>query len=387
MDGQTILGVNLLQYGKRAVLMLGVLLAPAGMSAVRGQAMGKATIDAPTAAEDPVAATAAPVPTAAPRNFAPAPAAPAASATPATETPAAPTAVAQPAVPSPAPQLTISPDILRVPANPRGLSMPALPPVLSLNAPQSSTVPEAPSIPPVQAAPVPPADVPAATAPAAVTPEAAPHSDPTTSTIEQKPIRPRSTETDAAVSPVASAAGASPDNKPSFSWPSGVGSMFQAAAALAVVLGLIFIGRGLARKFIPGARAASGKGVVEILARHPLCKNQSLVLVRIGSQIVALNQCKESSESVLVISDSAEVARIIGQIEGRSPTSIQAGFNSLLANARMDLEQNEEEAEPELRGMNPEKLDEQLDEMAAAKRQLMELRQHVRSVRDKLPRA
>ena len=165
----------------------------------------------------------------------------------------------------------------------------------------------------------------------------------------------------------------------------GMGGIGQVIGATAIVIGLIFVGRALARKFVPGAKVASGKGVVEVLARHPLAKNQSIVLVRIGSQIVALNQCKESSESVLVISDAAEVARIIGQIEGRSPKSIQAGFTKLMANARMDLEEREDENQ-DLKNMGSETLDEQLEEMAAAKRQLMELRQHVRSVRDSIPR-
>jgi flagellar biogenesis protein FliO len=172
------------------------------------------------------------------------------------------------------------------------------------------------------------------------------------------------------------------DGTGGFGW-SGVGGLVQTAAALAIVLGLIFVGKGLARKFVPGAKASNGKGVIEILARHPLAKNQAIVLVRIGSQIVALNQGRESSESVLVINDGAEVARIIGQIEGKSPHSISAGFNKLLANARLDLESGEE---ADLKTMSEENLDEQLDEMAAAKRQLMELRQHVRSVRDSLPR-
>ena len=163
---------------------------------------------------------------------------------------------------------------------------------------------------------------------------------------------------------------------------SGLGGMLQTAAALAIVIGLIFIGRALARKYVPGARAGSGKGVIEILARHPLAKNQAIVLVRIGSQIVALNQGREASESVLVISDATEVAKIIGQIEGKNPQSMQAGFNRLLANARMDLEEEGGNGRP----MSDENLDEQLEEMAAAKRQLMELRQHVRSVRDSLPR-
>jgi flagellar biogenesis protein FliO len=212
---------------------------------------------------------------------------------------------------------------------------------------------------------------------------------PAAASIEQQPIHPRLAEAPATQAAAAMGAGGADAASTSGSLYRSLGSLAQVGAALAVVLGLILIGKALAKKFLPGARVSGGKGVIEILARHPLSKNQSIVLVRIGTQIVALNQGRDSSESVLVISEPTEVARIIGQIEGQSPKSIQAGFNNLLANARMDLEQGESdtEQEPELRGMSPERLDEQLDEMAAAKRQLMELRQHVRSVRDSLPRS
>jgi hypothetical protein len=209
----------------------------------------------------------------------------------------------------------------------------------------------------------------------------------TASAIEQEPIRLSANpavKTPAAAGPAAAGVAASQPAS-SMSLPSGLKNMAEVAAALAIVIGLIFVGKAAVRKFVPGANAPAGKGVIEILARHPLSKNQSIVLVRIGSQIVALNQGKDASESVLVISDPAEVAKIIGQIEGKNPASSQAGFNRLLANARIDLEQDGTQ-DPEVRDMAPESLDEQLDEMAAAKRQLMELRQHVRSVRDSLPR-
>ncbi len=185
------------------------------------------------------------------------------------------------------------------------------------------------------------------------------------------------------------ATGTNTSAAPTVGLPSGVINALQVAAALAVVVGLILIGKVLAKKYVPGAKAGNGKGVIEVLARYPLCKNQALVLVRIGSQIVTLNQGKETSQSVLVISDPSEVAKIMGQIEGQQPQSIQAGFTKLLANARMDLEDpmnDPDRSDFELRSMEPENLDSQLEEMAAAKRQLMELRQQVRSVRDSIPR-
>ena len=207
----------------------------------------------------------------------------------------------------------------------------------------------------------------------------------TSSPLEQSPIRRIPDPKDIVV--------ATPTTAPAptgIGLPSGLTNALQVGAALAVVIGLVFLGKAAAKKFLPQARTSNGKNVIEVLARYPLSKNQSLVLVRIGSQIVTLNQGKDASQSVLVISDPTEVAKILGQIDGQSPNSIQSGFNKLLANARMDLEDPSNDPDRddfELRSMEPENLDSQLDEMAAAKRQLMELRQQVRSVRDSLPRA
>jgi len=274
-----------------------------------------------------------------------------------------------------------------------GLSMPALPPNLGLggssayaasagpisfapvNTP-STTQPAAPSAP---ATPAVPSNDPPAVKPQAQVPAVS------TRAIEHMAIQKSAPATS---QPAAGVGGSSGGTTSGTLW-SGLGSLGQVGAALAIVIGLILVGKALARKFVPGARATNGKGVIEILARHPLAKNQSIVLVRIGSQLGAPNPGREASESILVISEPPAVANIIGQIEGQSPPSIQAGFNKLLANARMDLEQGDEttEQEPDLRSITPESLDEQLEEMAAAKRQLMELRQHVRTVRDSLPRA
>ena len=169
---------------------------------------------------------------------------------------------------------------------------------------------------------------------------------------------------------------------------SGLYSALQVGGALAIVLGLILIGRAAMRKFVPGAAVGSGKGVIETLARYPIGRSQSVVLLRIGSQIVALNQTKDQSQSILVISEPVEVAKIIGQIEGQDPTSIQASFNRVLSNARMDLEQPDTmdvmDANKSITTADDD-LDTQLEEMAAAKRQLIELRAQVRSVRDSMP--
>ena len=63
--------------------------------------------------------------------------------------------------------------------------------------------------------------------------------------------------------------------------------------------------------------------------------------------------------------------------EQRASVVCVDGFRAIEAISQNDFES---------RSMQPENLDTQLEEMAAAKRQLMELRQQVRSVRDSLPR-
>ena len=223
------------------------------------------------------------------------------------------------------------------------------------------------------------ASAPLATAPAATEPYRA--------AIEKMPIGATTSGADA--SPAASQPAA--QSLTSGITQTGIGTAVQVGGALLVVIGLIFVGRALAKKYVPGAAASNGKNVIEILARYPLAKAQSLVMVRIGSQIVVLNQTKEASTSVLVIADQREVASILGQIQGTKPNSIQAGFNRLLANAQMDLERGEMPENDAIEArmsannvMEEEQLDEQLDEMAAAKRQLMELRTQVRTIRENL---
>ncbi|HVS69767.1 MAG TPA: flagellar biosynthetic protein FliO [Phycisphaerae bacterium] len=336
-----------------AAAAFAVALAP-----VRGQAMGQAAIDdpaAPPASLSPAAPSGA-LPTSGPG----APHSTPASITPGLTFDSTPVTTAVPVAASPAPQ-------------PVAVAKPAIAPA-PLPAPA-----------PMAATPVPAALPAADTTPApAASDKGNPLTDPTVvpplTSLEQKSIRKPAADTSASSTSGASGAGAK--------LPSGITAVLQVAAALGVVIGLIFVGKGLARKYVPGAKTAGVKGAIEILARHPLTKNQSIVLVRIGSQIVALNQGKEQSQSVLVISEPSEVAKLLGQVEGQSPKSIQAGFNRLLANAAVDLEDSANDPDREVADpVDSRSLDDQLEEMAAARRQLMDLRTQVRTVREKLPRA
>lgn len=61
------------------------------------------------------------------------------------------------------------------------------------------------------------------------------------------------------------ATGTNTSAAPTVGLPSGVINALQVAAALAVVVGLILIGKVLAKKYVPGAKAGNGKGVIEVL--------------------------------------------------------------------------------------------------------------------------
>ncbi|MEI8195253.1 MAG: flagellar biosynthetic protein FliO [Phycisphaerae bacterium] len=300
---------------------------------------------------------------------------------------------------------------------------PVIPPTAAPIVPKVASVPT--SATPVVIAPIPttlPAPASAAPTVAAITPSPAtinPAPAPDTTTTPVVPVPPPTATT---VSPLESMpirnthldsapANTTQDNKnPTHSPWGGLFASAQVFGALAIVLGLIFGGKALLRRFVPGAAVGSGKGVLEILARYPLGKNQSLVLLRLGSQLVLISQGKESSQSLLVVSNPQEVANILGQVQGSRPDSIQSGFSNLLATASKELEQTPVADSPDepndaeelfargtagarLTTNRPmsvstnlgKNLDEELDEMAAARRQLMDLRQKVTAVRQRLP--
>lgn len=140
----------------------------------------------------------------------------------------------------------------------------------------------------------------------------------------------------------------------------GGGSIVDTVISLAIVLGLIF-GCAAAFRKLSGARgplaAALGRagrspsGLLEILARYPLGRGQTLVLLRLDRRVLLLSQsvtgrlgCSASFTVLCEVTDPEDVASILGKAQDEEGDSMAARFRSLLG--RFDEPGDELEEEP-----------------------------------------
>lgn len=129
---------------------------------------------------------------------------------------------------------------------------------------------------------------------------------------------------------------------------------------LAIVLGLIF-GCAAAFRKLSGARgplaAALGRagrapsGLVEVLARYPLGRGQTLVLLRLDRRVLLLSQsaagrfgCATTFTPLCDITDPEDVASILAKAQDEEGESMAARFRAMLG--RFDQSGDELEAEP-----------------------------------------
>jgi len=86
--------------------------------------------------------------------------------------------------------------------------------------------------------------------------------------------------------------------------------------ALAAVLGLLILLR-LFLKRASGAMAGSGRpsGVLEILARYPIARGQSLQILKIGRRILLIHQSGSSMSTLTEVTDGEEVAALLTRME------------------------------------------------------------------------
>lgn len=164
----------------------------------------------------------------------------------------------------------------------------------------------------------------------------------------------------------------------------GGGSVVNTVVSLGVVLGLIF-GCAAAFRKLSGARgplaAALGRsgrapsGLIEVLARYPIGRGQTLVLLRLDRRVLLLSQsvtgrfgCSASFTLLCEVTEPEDVASILAKAQDEEGESMAARFRSLLT--RFDEPGDELEEEPWLprRAVGGEGDDraELLDELAQA---------------------
>ncbi len=117
--------------------------------------------------------------------------------------------------------------------------------------------------------------------------------------------------------------------------------------ALGVVIALIFVTRWVMRKAAtrvggmssqlgPGGRAPSG--VLTVLARYPVGRGQSLVMLQMDQRILLLNQTGQGFQTLAEITDPEEVASLLIKTRDEENDSLSTRFTGLLKRFERDPE-------------------------------------------------
>lgn len=111
---------------------------------------------------------------------------------------------------------------------------------------------------------------------------------------------------------------------------SALGEAPKVIGALAVVLGVIGVCLMALRRFSGlRVRTAGAAGMLEVLARYPLGRGHSLLLLKLDHRILLLHQGGQSMTALSEVTDAHEVAGMIARIEAGA----REGFATKLQNA------------------------------------------------------
>ncbi|MHC4427866.1 MAG: hypothetical protein ACYS0D_04590 [Planctomycetota bacterium] len=114
---------------------------------------------------------------------------------------------------------------------------------------------------------------------------------------------------------------------------SGIGELGRVTAALAAVLGLLYLVRALLRRAgVGGPLGGGGRpgGVLGVLARYPIARGQQLVLLKLGSRVVLLHQSRAGLTPISEVVEPDEVAALLGRIEGDGREVTSGRFTAML---------------------------------------------------------
>lgn len=127
---------------------------------------------------------------------------------------------------------------------------------------------------------------------------------------------------------------------------SGGGWGLRTALALAAVIGLILLcklavvklssrgGGSIASQLGPSGRAPSG--LLSVLARYPIARGSTLVLLRLDRRVLLLSQTSQGFTTLAEIDDPEEVAALIMRAEDEEGASLTRRFRTMLAQAEND---------------------------------------------------
>lgn len=121
--------------------------------------------------------------------------------------------------------------------------------------------------------------------------------------------------------------------------------LLRTLGSLVLVVALIFALRWIftrSARFTGGLRAQLGAGgrapagILQILARYPIARSQTLVLLKLDQRILLLNQTTTGFRTLSEIHDPDEVASILRACRDEEGASLSNRFNALLRSLEKD---------------------------------------------------
>jgi len=105
----------------------------------------------------------------------------------------------------------------------------------------------------------------------------------------------------------------------------------RVGGALVLVLGLLLLARAGLRRG-PGMLGGGGRpaGVVEVLARYPIARGQSLLVMRVARRILLLHHAGTSMVTLSEVADAEEVAAMLARMEAGARAKDASRFRAKL---------------------------------------------------------
>jgi flagellar biogenesis protein FliO len=106
----------------------------------------------------------------------------------------------------------------------------------------------------------------------------------------------------------------------------GLDSTYSTISALALVLGLFFMGAWVLRKGAKKKTSALPAAVVNVLGRVTIAPKQFAELLRVGNKLVLVAITPEGPKPITEVTDPAEVDRLMGLCQQQDPRSPSRAF-------------------------------------------------------------
>jgi len=124
--------------------------------------------------------------------------------------------------------------------------------------------------------------------------------------------------------------------------------MLKVAGWLLLVVGLVLGSAWTIKRFMPRTSAMFSSEYLKILARTYVGTRQAICLVKVPGKLLVVGSTQQSLRTLAEIDDPAEVERVLGELESRSPQSATRSFRELLSGVTGGGESRDRLSEAEL---------------------------------------